>query len=104
ENRVYLSGKPNAPAYSGITTIVIGVDDLTGAIAKYRKTYGLSAPRVREDARLKATTASFEGTPVVLAKPLPGENWMAARIKKYGDVVCEFGIARAGTGVIQWIR
>jgi len=104
ENRVYPSGKPNAPQYTGITKVVIAVKDLDGAIAKYRKAYNLNAPRREIDARLGALTASFDGTPVVLATPASNQNWMADRIAKYGDLPCEFGIQNSTTGAMKWIR
>lgn len=104
ENRVYPSGRPNAPHYTGISKVVIAVKDLDGAIAKYRKAYNLDAPRTETDARLGATTASFDGTPVVLATPASSQGWMAARIVKYGDLPCEFGIRNSKTGEMKWIR
>ena len=104
ENRVYPSGKPNAPQYTGITKVVIAVKDLDRAIAKYRNAYNLRAPRREMDARLGARTASFDGTPVVLATPASNQNWMAERVAKYGDLPCEFVIQNSKTGEMKWIR
>jgi hypothetical protein len=104
DNRVYPSGKPNAPQYTGIAKVVIAVKDLDGAIAKYRKAYNLNAPRREMDARLDARTASFDGTPVVLATPATTQNWMADRIAKYGDLPCEFGLRNSKTGEMKWVR
>ena len=100
ENRVYPSGKPSAPELSGITQVVIAVKDLDGAIAIYRKAFGLAEPVRRTDSALGANTAAFTGTPVVLASPVTPDNWIAARISKYGDAPCAFAIGKP----TRWIE
>jgi hypothetical protein len=100
ENRVYPTGKPSAPQFSGITQVVIAVKDLDGAIAIYRKAYGLGEPIRKSDPAFGARMASFPGTPVVLASPLTQDNWIAARITKYGDAPCAFAIGKP----TKWIE
>ena len=100
ENRVYPTGQPSAPRFSGITQVVIAVKDLDGAIAIYQKAYALSDPIRKSDSALGANTAAFTGTPVVLATPAKQDNWIAARIAKYGDAPCAFAIGRP----TKWIE
>ena len=105
--RVYASGRPTAPGFAGISKVVIAVGDLDTSAARYRKAFGLDEPAQSKDESLGARLATFEGTPVVLAAALQADNWLAARVRKYGDAPCAFVIRRAGShpsGKIEWVR
>ena len=107
EKRAYPSGKPTTDRARGIGTVVIGVHDLDGAIAQYRKAFGLAAPRRQRDAKFAADLAWFEGTPIVLAQGTGETSWLSRRVREYGDAPCAFlltpvgGIAGGGN-ISQW--
>lgn len=105
-NRVYSSGKPSAPQYAGVSKIVIAVEDLDSAVAKYRKAFNLAAPELAHEPSLGANTAAFAGTPVVLATPSSKGNWLAARLAKYGSIPCAFVIRKASSTAapVQWLK
>ena len=90
ENRVYPTGKPTSTQVRGIGMVVIGVDNLEGSIALYRKAFRLPAPKRQRDEAFAADLAWFEGTPVALAAGLTPESWLARRIRQYGDSPCAF--------------
>jgi hypothetical protein len=102
ENRVYPSGRPTSTRYRGVGLVVIGVRNLEGSIAQYRKAFQLPEPKRQRDETFGADLAWFEGSPVVLAAALtPGAtgSWLAQRIDRYGDSPCAF-ILTAVSGVI----
>ncbi len=72
KNRVYPTGKPTTDRFRGISSVVVGVRDLDGAVAQYRRAFDLPEPRFQEDAQFGAKLAWFEGTPIVLAQGLTG--------------------------------
>jgi hypothetical protein len=90
DRRAYPSGKPTAPNYTGIAKVVLAVDDLDSAIARYQRAYGLPAPRRQDDAGFGARLAWFEGTPAVLAAPLSPQSWLAERLRRFGEMPCAF--------------
>ena len=65
--RVQPSPSVHGSALSGIAIVVIGVKDMTAAIALFRKAYGWKEPITEEHKDLNAKLAYFAGTPVVLA-------------------------------------
>jgi hypothetical protein len=75
---------------------VIGARDLDGAIALYRKAFGLAEPKRQTDAGFGAELAWFEGTPVVLAHGLGADSWLARRAATYGDAPCAFTLSGSG--------
>ncbi len=79
EKRAFPSGNANNPDWVGVVRVVLAVQDLDVAIARYRKAYGLSEPHRDQD------EASFPGTPVVLRKDLE-------RVRQFGEGICEFGV------------
>jgi hypothetical protein len=98
ENRAYPSGKPTTDRFGGIAKVVIGVNDLDGAIAQYRKAFGLATPLRQLDGKFGADLAWFEGTPVVLARGIGESSWLGKRVREYGDAPVAF-ILTAGSGV-----
>src|SRR5579863_7937693 len=54
ENRAYPSGKPTTDRFGGIGKVVVGVHDLEGAIAQYRRAFNLPAPLRQQDAKFAA--------------------------------------------------
>jgi hypothetical protein len=98
ENRAYPSGKPTTDRFGGIGKVVIGVNDLDGAIAQYRKAFQLPAPLRQKDDRFGADLAWFEGTPIMFAQGLDGSSWLSRRVREYGDAPVAF-ILTGGSGV-----
>lgn len=90
ENRAYPSGRPTTDRVSGIGKVVVGVHDMEGAIAQYRKAFRLPAPLRQKDAEFGAELAWFEGTPIVLAKGVGDESWLSRRVREYGDAPSAF--------------
>jgi hypothetical protein len=97
ENRAYPSGKPTTDRFGGIGKVVIGVHDLEGVIAQYRRAFGFAAPLRQKDAKLTAGLAWFEGTPIVLAKGLNNDSWLSRRVSEYGDAPVAFVLKAAGS-------
>jgi hypothetical protein len=99
EKRAYPSGKPTTDRFGGIARVVVGVHDLDGAIAQYRKAFQLPAPLRQRDAKFGADLAWFEGTPIGLAQGLNDSSWLSRRIREYGDAPVAFILKTAGGGV-----
>src|SRR6266851_8485334 len=57
ENRVFPQGQPSTSAIGGVRYVVIGVADLSGAVAKYRAAFGLGEPQTQVDSLLGARLA-----------------------------------------------
>jgi hypothetical protein len=108
EYRAYPSGKPTTDRFGGIAKVVVGVRDLEGAIALYRKAFHLPAPLRQKDTKFGADLAWFEGTPIVLAQGLSDSSWLSRRVREYGDAPCAFvliaGAGKAGStaGSSSW--
>jgi hypothetical protein len=96
ENRAYPSGKPTTDRVRGVGEVVIGVRDLEGSIAEYRRAFNLPAPRRQQDAKFGASLAWFEGTPIVLAQGITESSWLSRRVREYGDAPCAFVLAPMG--------
>jgi hypothetical protein len=90
ERRAYPSGKPTAAGYTGISKVVLAVNDLDSGIARFQKAYGFSTPQRQDDAAFGARLAWFSGTPVVLAAPLGAQSWLVERLKTFGEMPCAF--------------
>jgi hypothetical protein len=99
EKRAFPGGKPTTTAFGGIGKVVVGVRDLEGAIAEYRKAFGRPAPQRQKDAGFDAELAWFEGTPFVLARGLSESSWLTRRVRDYGDAPVAF-VLEAARGVI----
>ncbi len=107
ENRAYPSGKPTTDHFGGIAKVVVGVHDLQGVIAQYRKAFKLPAPLRQKDAKFGADLAWFEGTPVVLAQAIDGTSWLSQRVREYGDAPIAFilsGASSNGGGIVKVVR
>src|SRR5205814_895071 len=68
--------------------VVVAVKDLRGAVALYRRGFGLPQPREQKDAHLGVMLAWFPDTPVILAAPLNSKSWLAQRLEKFGEAPC----------------
>jgi hypothetical protein len=95
--RVQQSASVHGSALSGIAIVVVGVKDLTPAIALFRKAYGWKEPGIEEHKDMNVKLAYFAGTPVVLATPTGGDGWLAQRLAKFGD-----GPVAALIGTTDW--
>jgi hypothetical protein len=95
DNRAYPSGKPTTDRFGGIARVVIGVHDLEGAIAQYRKAFHLPPPLRQQDAAFGADLAWFEGTPFVFAQSLVTPSWLGRRVREYGDAPVAFVLTAA---------
>ena len=71
-----------APVF-GVDSVIVGVNDLTSAIALFRKAYGWAEP-LTENQKDFGRLAYFPGEPVILASP-SGGGWLADRIGKFGE-------------------
>jgi hypothetical protein len=90
DQRVFTSGKPTAPAFRGISRVVIAAKDLTAATTLFRTAYGWAAPTLQDDAAFGAHLAIFAGTPVVLAAPINTQSWIADRLQRFGEGPCAY--------------
>jgi hypothetical protein len=99
DNRVYPSGKPTSTGFRGVGLVVVGVHDLEGSIAEYRKAFQLPEPKRQRDESFGADLAWFEGTPVALAASLTPDAWLARRVARYGDSPCAF-VLTAASGIV----
>jgi len=76
--------------------VVIGVRNLEGSIAQYRKAFQLPEPKRQRDEPFGADLAWFEGSPVVLAASLSPDSWLARRIAHFGDSPCAIVLTASG--------
>jgi hypothetical protein len=90
DQRVYPEGRPTTKLFGGVGVVVIGVRNLDGSIAQYRKAFALPAPKRQRDESFGADLAWFEGTPVVLAASFSSGSWLARRIAEFGEAPCAF--------------
>ena len=98
--RAYPSGKPTMPEILGVAEVYVGVWNLDEAVKRYREAFGLNEPRRTFDKTLGAMTASFAGTPVVLAAAHAG--WLAERVDQFGEAPCAFVIG--GSKNVRWLK
>jgi catechol 2,3-dioxygenase-like lactoylglutathione lyase family enzyme len=100
KKRAFPGGKPTTTRFSGIGKVVVGVSDLDGAIALYRRAFNLGAPRRENNADFEAgfdtSLAWFEGTPIVLAQGLSESSWLTRRVSEYGAAPVAFLIDSTG--------
>ena len=96
-DRVYPGGKPSTDKFLGVARVVLGVRDLTAAIALYRKAFGLGEPRLQDDQAFGAHLAWFEGTPVILAQAMKSDSWLAKHVGDYGDAPCAWLLGSKST-------
>jgi Glyoxalase-like domain len=96
ERRAYPSGKPTTTAWTGLTKVVIAVNDLDASIRQFQRVYALQAPQRQDEPDFGAKLAWFRGTPVVLAEPLSPRSWLADRLHRYGEAPSAFIVGSAG--------
>ena len=87
ERRVYPQGKPTTTKIWGVLFVVVAVQDLPAAIAKYRAAFGLPAPEFQEDRFFGGQLAWFRGSPLILVS---GHGWVGKRLKEFGEAPCAF--------------
>ncbi len=107
QDRAFPSAAPGAPQINGVLKVVIATLHLDDAIARYRKAYGWAEPKRLTDEKFGAMEADFENTPVILAAPLAADNWIADRLRQYGDAPCAFILSAAQpgkSGAIRWLN
>ena len=101
--RAYPTGKPTMPEWQGVAEVYIAVRNLDAAVKRYRQTFQLAEPVKAFDKALAAETASFPGTPVLLAAAQSG--WIADRLKEFGEAPCAFVIATSGGHPkVRWLN
>jgi hypothetical protein len=96
ELRAFPSGQPTNRDYRGVARVVVAVRNLDSAIARYRAAFGLPAAVKQTDRDFGAALAALGDFPVVLAAPLAGDSWIAARIAGFGEGPCAFLLTAAG--------
>lgn len=99
ELRAYPSGKATTDKFGGIARVVVGVHDLEGAIAQYRKAFHKGEPMRQRDVVFGADLAWFEGTPIVLAQGINGASWLTRRVREYGDAPVAFLLEKGKGGM-----
>lgn len=99
ENRAYPSGKPTTERFAGIARVIIGVRDLDGATAQYRRAFHLGEPRREHNDKLGADLAWFEGTPIILAHGANSESWLTHRVMDFGDGPVAFLLEKGSQGM-----
>jgi len=90
DRRAYPSGKPTTTQWTGISKVVLAVNDLDSSAKEFQRAYALAAPERQDDRVFGAKLAWFRGTPVVLAAPLSPQSWLRARIDQFGEAPCAF--------------
>jgi hypothetical protein len=82
--RVEPSASMKGTNVTGVAIVVLGVKDLEGSIALFRRVYGWPAPVVEQHADFGAKLVYFQGTPVILAVPLAENSWLTERLARFG--------------------
>jgi len=77
-----------ARCLKGIDTVILGVRDLPAVVRQFQEAFGWNAPAAGSDEALDAQLAVFEGTPIAVASPRGGENWLTTRLARFGDGPC----------------
>ena len=93
EQRAFPRGKPVTKEFRGVTRVVIAVRNLDDAIRRYQQAYGVPRPIKQVDRNFGGYLALLGNLPVVLAQPLNGGSWLAARIERFGEGPCAFVLA-----------
>ena len=101
ETRVFPSGKPTTTEFNGIAKVVIAVEKMDESIRLYQRAHDLPVPTFQKDSELEAQLAWFEGTPVVLASPLPGSP-LTARLRRFGTAPCALVLAAPKAAGSDW--
>jgi hypothetical protein len=86
--RAFPQGAPGNRDFRGIPRVVLAVRDLDAALARYRQAYGLARVILQSDPEFHAQLAVPSEAPIVLAQPLAGDSWLAARLAEFGEAPC----------------
>jgi hypothetical protein len=89
------NGEPRRDRLTGVSAVVLGVDDLEDAAGIFRLVYNWPAPIMRVNDAFAATLAYFPGTPVVLAASLKQGDWLDERLTRFGPAPCAYLIGAA---------
>jgi hypothetical protein len=89
--RVQTSAGVKGAPVAGIENVVLGVNNLDAAIARFRKAYGWAEP-LTETQKDIGKLAYFPGEPVILAAP-SGGGWLSDRLAKYGETPVAYLLA-----------
>lgn len=88
-HRVSPSASVAATELTGVAVVVLAVESLEPAIARFRRVYQLPSPKIDAHPTLGAELAAFAQIPVVLAAPL-GSGALSERVKLFGPSPCAF--------------
>lgn len=81
-----VTGRNNQPALlTGISKVVLSVNDLAEAAALFQRLYSWPEPQVKDVPHIEAALANFEHTPVILAAPLTDSSTLAQRLARFGE-------------------
>ena len=83
---------------TGVTAVILGVQNLAASIKLFQKVYGWAGPATKDDVAFGAKLAHFKDMPVVLAAPLAGHAWLAARLDRFGESPCAYLIGTEDFG------
>ena len=92
--RAFPQGKPTNPDFNGVTTVVIAVRNLDGAIGRFQQAYGIPAPSRQADPAFGAQLARLGNVPVILAEPLNRQSWLNGRLQQFGEGPCAYILSR----------
>jgi hypothetical protein len=77
-----------ATPLSGVAAVVLGVQDATNARAQLQRAWEWERAVTATDTHFGAHLIYFPDTPVVLATPTQAHNWLAERLRRFGDAPC----------------
>ena len=102
--RVQPSAAVAGSVLTGIGQVVLGVESLPEAIALFQRLYYWAEPQVVDDANFGAKLAHFPESQVTLAAPLTGDDWLAARLARFGESPCAFLINTTNFEAVQQLN
>lgn len=111
--RVQPSESVAESSLTGVSQVVVAVENLDEAIDQFRRLHSYPAPRRADHESFGAVLASFPGRPVILAEPLKA-TWLADRLNRYPSSPCAFLLGTRDfttataeyelTGVSEWFQ
>ncbi len=84
-SRIQPSTSVKGSELTGVTRVVIGVNELNAAIALYRRAYHLGQPKLATNDNFEAKLAYFQGYGVVLASPVSKDSWLSEHLRQFGQ-------------------
>lgn len=110
--RVKPSGSVSGSSLTGVTWVIVAVEDIATAADRFRQVYRFPSPRRTESEKFGARFAAFPGQPLVLAEPSDETNWIGDRLERFGERPCAYLIGSSDfhetesefplTGVSEW--